>query len=55
MVRYGSAWLMSRDLKRRGVKFVGPGVCYSFMRAVGMVNSHITTCFRHKEVAVLAG
>ncbi|NLC79898.1 MAG: DNA-3-methyladenine glycosylase I [Lentisphaerae bacterium] len=47
--------MMSRDLKRRGFKFVGPGVCYSFMQAVGMVNDHITACFRYREVAVQAG
>lgn len=38
---------MSKDLKRRGFKFVGPTICYAFMQAVGMVNDHEVTCFRH--------
>jgi DNA-3-methyladenine glycosylase I len=41
---------MSKDLKRRGFRFVGPTVCYAFMQAVGMVNDHVTSCFRHREV-----
>jgi DNA-3-methyladenine glycosylase I len=41
---------MSRELKRRGFKFVGPTICYAYMQAVGMVNDHVTTCFRHAEV-----
>jgi DNA-3-methyladenine glycosylase I len=41
---------MSKELKKRGFKFVGPTICYAFMQAVGMVNDHITTCFRHKEI-----
>ncbi len=41
---------MSRELKKRGFRFVGPTVCYSFMQAVGMVNDHVTGCFRHREV-----
>jgi DNA-3-methyladenine glycosylase I len=41
---------MSKDLKRRGFRFVGPTVCYAFMQAVGMVNDHTTDCFRHKEL-----
>lgn len=41
---------MSRDLKKRGFKFVGPTICYAFMQAVGMVNDHTTDCFRHREV-----
>jgi len=45
---------MSRDLKRRGFKFVGPTICYAFMQATGMVNDHIATCFRHRECAALA-
>ena len=36
---------MSRDLARRGFKFVGPTICYAFMQAVGMVNDHVTACF----------
>lgn len=42
--------LMSKDLKRRGFKFVGSTICYSFMQAVGIVNDHISGCFRFKEL-----
>ena len=38
---------MSKDLKKRGFKFVGPTICYAFMQAVGMVNDHTVDCFRH--------
>jgi DNA-3-methyladenine glycosylase I len=41
---------MSKGLKRRGFRFVGPTVCYAFMQAVGMVNDHTTACFRYKEL-----
>ncbi|MCY3748266.1 MAG: DNA-3-methyladenine glycosylase I [Chloroflexi bacterium] len=41
---------MSRDLKRRGFKFVGPTICYAFMQAAGLVNDHLVTCFRYREV-----
>jgi DNA-3-methyladenine glycosylase I len=41
---------MSRDLKKRGFKFVGSTICYAFMQAVGMVNDHTTDCFRYKAV-----
>lgn len=41
---------MSKDLKKRGFKFVGPTICYAFMQAAGMVNDHTTKCFRHKEL-----
>jgi DNA-3-methyladenine glycosylase I len=41
---------MSRELKRRGFKFVGSTICYAFMQATGMVNDHTTNCFRHKEL-----
>jgi len=37
---------LSRDLKRRGFRFVGPTVCYAFMQATGMVNDHTVDCFR---------
>lgn len=43
---------LSKDLRKRGFKFVGPTICYSFMQAVGMVNDHIVDCPRHKEVAL---
>ena len=39
---------MSRDLKARGFKFVGSTICYAFMQATGMVNDHLTGCFRYK-------
>jgi DNA-3-methyladenine glycosylase I len=41
---------MSRELKRLGFRFVGPTICYAFMQAVGMVNDHVTTCFRYKGI-----
>jgi DNA-3-methyladenine glycosylase I len=41
---------MSADLKKRGLSFVGPTMCYSFMQAVGMVNDHTVDCFRHAEL-----
>jgi DNA-3-methyladenine glycosylase I len=41
---------LSKDLKKRGFKFVGPTVVYAHMQATGMVNDHTTDCFRHKEV-----
>ncbi|HYN20697.1 MAG TPA: DNA-3-methyladenine glycosylase I [Thermoanaerobaculia bacterium] len=41
---------MSKELKRRGFRFVGPTICYAFMQAVGMVNDHLTGCFRYLEV-----
>ncbi len=41
---------MSKDLIKRGFKFVGPTICYSHMQAVGMVNDHTLDCFRYKEV-----
>ena len=45
---------MSRALKQRGFRFVGPTICYAFMQAVGMVNDHVTSCFRWKECKELA-
>ena len=44
---------MSKDLKKRGFKFVGSTICYAFMQAVGMVNDHIVDCYRYREVARL--
>jgi DNA-3-methyladenine glycosylase I len=41
---------MSIELKKRGFKFIGPKICYSFMQAVGMVNDHTVDCFRHSEL-----
>ena len=45
---------LSRDLKKRGFKFAGSTICYSFMQAVGMVNDHDLSCFRYKDVAALS-
>lgn len=45
---------LSKDLKRRGFKFVGSTIIYAHMQATGMVNDHVTTCFRHKECKALA-
>jgi len=41
---------MSRDLKKRGFKFAGSTICYAFMQAVGLVNDHVVSCFRYKEL-----
>ncbi len=41
---------MSKDLIIRGFKFVGSTICYAFMQAAGMVNDHLTSCYRHKEL-----
>jgi len=41
---------MSKELKKRGFKFVGPTICYAFMQAVGMVNDHLTSCFRYRQI-----
>ena len=42
---------MSKDMKKRGFRFVGPTVCYAFMQACGLVNDHTVDCFRYREVA----
>lgn len=42
---------MSKDLKKRGFTFVGPTICYAYMQAAGLVNDHVITCFRHKQVS----
>ncbi len=41
---------MSKDIKKRGFRFVGPTICYAFMQAVGLVNDHLVSCFRYEEV-----
>ncbi|MHA2280493.1 MAG: DNA-3-methyladenine glycosylase I [Promethearchaeota archaeon] len=46
----GLSELISKDLKKRGFKFVGPTIIYSFMQAVGMTNDHTTDCFRYEEI-----
>jgi DNA-3-methyladenine glycosylase I len=45
---------ISKDLKRRGFKFVGPTIIYAHMQATGMVNDHLVSCFRHAEVAAMS-
>ncbi len=45
---------MSKELGRRGFKFVGSTICYAFMQSVGIVNDHTVDCFRYREVAALA-
>jgi DNA-3-methyladenine glycosylase I len=47
------AW--SKDLRRRGFSFVGPTIVYAHMQATGMVNDHLVSCFRHRQVARLGG
>jgi DNA-3-methyladenine glycosylase I len=42
---------LSKDLKRRGFRFVGPTVCYAFMQTVGLVNDHTVDCYRYRELA----
>ncbi len=42
--------IMSKDLKKRGFKFIGSTICYAFIQAVGIVNDHTTDCFRYKKI-----
>lgn len=42
--------MLSRDLKTRGFRFIGPTICYAFMQAGGLVNDHLVTCFRHQDI-----
>jgi DNA-3-methyladenine glycosylase I len=44
---------MSADLRGRGFRFVGSTICYAFMQATGMVNDHLVSCFRHRQVSQL--
>lgn len=44
---------LSKDLSKRGFKFVGPTICYAMMQAIGMVNDHTVDCYRHAEIAAL--
>jgi len=46
---------MSRDLKRRGFSFVGPTICYAYMQSAGMVNDHLTSCFRWSQIREMHG
>lgn len=52
--RTGVSQCLSRDLQKRGFKFVGPTICYALMQAIGMVNDHTVDCFRHAGVRDLA-
>ena len=45
---------MSKDLKKRGFTFVGSTICYAFMQAIGMVNDHLVTCFRYRQVKTVS-
>jgi len=45
---------VSKDLKKRGFRFVGPTIVYAFMQACGLVNDHLVNCHRHDEVKTLA-
>jgi DNA-3-methyladenine glycosylase I len=45
---------LSKDLKRRGFRFVGPTICYAFMQSVGLVNDHVVDCFRYAELTASA-
>ena len=49
--RTGLSDRLSKDLLRRGFKFVGSTICYATMQAIGMVNDHLVTCFRHQELS----
>ena len=51
--RTGVSDALSKDLKAQGFRFVGSTICYAFMQAVGMVNDHLVTCFRHREIGSL--
>jgi len=51
--RTPEAEAMSRSLRTRGFRFVGPTICYAFLQAVGMVNDHLVSCFRHAEISRL--
>ena len=45
---------LSKDLLKRGFRFVGPTICYALMQATGLVNGHLVTCFRHNKVRLLS-
>ncbi len=53
LTRTAQSDALSKDLLRRGFKFVGTTICYAYMQAVGMVNDHEKNCFRHRQVAGL--
>ena len=43
---------MSKDLERRGFRFIGSTVCYAYMQAAGLANDHVTTCFRYRDLSI---
>lgn len=45
---------MSKDMLKRGFRFVGPTICYAFMQAVGLVNDHLVSCYRYQEIQIIA-
>ncbi len=45
---------MSKDMMRRGFRFVGPTICYAYMQSIGMVNDHLVYCFRYEQIAQMA-
>jgi DNA-3-methyladenine glycosylase I len=45
---------MSKELKARGFKFVGPTICYGYMQAAGLVNDHLVCCFRYQQIRKIA-
>jgi len=47
----GTSRALSADLRKRGFSFVGPTICYAFMQSAGLVNDHLTGCFRHSELS----
>jgi DNA-3-methyladenine glycosylase I len=49
-----AAQALSKDLRKRGLRFVGPTIVYAFMQAVGLVNDHLASCFRFAEIAALS-
>jgi DNA-3-methyladenine glycosylase I len=51
----GLSEVMSKDLKKRGFKFVGSIICYAYMQAIGMVNDHTVDCFRYKAIELIDG
>ena len=44
---------MSRELRQRGFRFVGPTICYAFMQSAGLVNDHLTSCYRYREIQAM--
>jgi DNA-3-methyladenine glycosylase I len=55
MANWTAKQVMGKDMKRRGFKFVGNTICYTFMQAVGMLNEHLIECFRHEQLAMEIG